>query len=290
MEASDQSPSDLFLAGEFDMPSPEGLLPPSEHSPSLAGARLTTEFFPSDPPTEEEEEEEEEGEEEEDEEDRKLDDSEQESRTLRIYEETHPDHTQKQSGGREIADHEAIWSVSTFRQGWGIQNLRDNNPLTFWQSDSQNPLIPHTIDLVFLQATLIKQVSLFIDYFQDESYTPMQVSIRGGTTCRDLQEIMRLECEETVGWQNADFISVVGEPLRIFRLQIAILNTRLSGRDTHVRQVKVYHIPLPYLEQQQQQYEEKQKQKQKEKEQQQRQYQEADVIKTAPRLLHKGLR
>jgi hypothetical protein len=45
----------------------------------------------------------------------------------------------------------------------------------------------HTIDLSFHQATLIRQVSLFIDFFQDESYTPKTLSIRGGTTYRDIQ-------------------------------------------------------------------------------------------------------
>ncbi|KAG0163957.1 hypothetical protein DFQ30_010735 [Apophysomyces sp. BC1015] len=151
MEPSEYSPHDLSFAAELDMSYPEPNIPSSERSPSFAGAHLTPEFLPSDPPTDE------------DYDDRKLDDTEQESRTLRIFEETHPDHAQTLSGGREIADHEAIWSVSTFRQGWGIHNLRDNNPLTFWQSDSQNPLVPHTIDLVFLQATLIKVCHLALE-------------------------------------------------------------------------------------------------------------------------------
>lgn len=33
---------------------------------------------------------------------------------------------------------------------------------------------------------MIQQVSIFIDYFQDESYTPKHISIRGGTNDRDL--------------------------------------------------------------------------------------------------------
>ena len=31
-----------------------------------------------------------------------------------------------------------------------------------------------------------KQVSIFIDFTQDDSYTPKSISIRGGTTYRDL--------------------------------------------------------------------------------------------------------
>ncbi|OAC98830.1 hypothetical protein MUCCIDRAFT_17780, partial [Mucor lusitanicus CBS 277.49] len=137
--------------------------------------------------------------------------------------------------------HEAIWSVSSFRPHWGPDKLRDNNALTYWQSDCPNPQLNHTIDLSFHQATFIRQVSIFIDYFQDESYTPKTIMVRGGTTYRDLQELGRVECEEFVGWVNIDIASKNdGNPFRVFRLQIAILNTHLNGRDTHIRQLKVY--------------------------------------------------
>lgn len=33
-----------------------------------------------------------------------------------------------------------------------------------------------------------------------------------------------------------------GNAFRVFRLQIVILNTHLNGRDTHIRQVKVYSV------------------------------------------------
>ena len=64
---------------------------------------------------------------------RRQSDSAREISALRIYEESHPDHLQKATGGREIADHEAIWVVSTFRPDWGVEKMRDNNPLTYWQ-------------------------------------------------------------------------------------------------------------------------------------------------------------
>ncbi|EPB92953.1 hypothetical protein HMPREF1544_00027 [Mucor circinelloides 1006PhL] len=176
-------------------------------------------------------------------EDPKLDDAERESTAIHVYQETHPDREQRYVGGREIGEHEAIWSVSSFRPHWGPDKLRDNNALTYWQSDCPNPQLNHTIDLSFHQATLIRQVSVFIDYFQDESYTPKTIMVRGGTTYRDLQELDRVECEEFVGWVNIDIASKNdGNPFRVFRLQIAILNTHLNGRDTHIRQVKVYSV------------------------------------------------
>ncbi|GAA5798128.1 hypothetical protein HPULCUR_003528 [Helicostylum pulchrum] len=156
-----------------------------------------------------EEEEEEEEEEEGDEGDgSKVDDAQIENNAIQMYQDMDPSREQIEVGGREIGAHEAIWSVSSFRPDWGPDKLRDNNALTYWQSDCPNPNKNHTVDLTFHQATFIRQVSLFIDYFQDESYTPKTIAIRGGTTTRDLYEIMTVECEpEFVGWLNADITS-----------------------------------------------------------------------------------
>jgi hypothetical protein len=51
---------------------------------------------------------------------------------VQVYEEQHPDLTLRTTGGREIGE-DAIWSVSSFRPDWGVEKLRDNNPLTYWQ-------------------------------------------------------------------------------------------------------------------------------------------------------------
>ncbi|CAO3657053.1 unnamed protein product [Mucor hiemalis] len=60
---------------------------------------------------------------------------------------------------------------------------------------------------------------------------------------------MTLECDEMVGWINADITSKNdGNPFRVFRLQIAILNTHLNGRDTHIRQLKVYSVLPSYFQ------------------------------------------
>ena len=66
-------------------------------------------------------------------EDPKMDDAERETTAISIYQETHPDREQRNVGGREIGEHEAIWSVSSFRPHWGPDKLRDNNALTYWQ-------------------------------------------------------------------------------------------------------------------------------------------------------------
>ncbi|CAO3669494.1 unnamed protein product [Umbelopsis vinacea] len=116
---------------------------------------------------------------------------------VQVYEEQHPDLTLRTTGGREIGE-DAIWSVSSFRPDWGVEKLRDNNPLTYWQSDCPQPHFPHSVNILFHRATIIKQVSIFVDFNQDESYTPKQISIRGGTTFRDLQVMNHIGYEKNV--------------------------------------------------------------------------------------------
>ncbi|KAI8056479.1 galactose-binding domain-like protein [Thamnidium elegans] len=131
----------------------------------------------------------------------KIDDAHIENTAIQIYQDMHPSREQIAVGGREIGEHEAIWSVSTFRPDWGPDKLRDNNALTYWQSDCPNPNKNHTVDLNFHQATFIRQVSLFIDFFQDESYTPKTIAIRGGTTSRDLYVIV-VNIKSLKHWSN----------------------------------------------------------------------------------------
>ncbi|KAG0773114.1 hypothetical protein G6F29_006131 [Rhizopus arrhizus] len=128
----------------------------------------------------------------------RVDDVANEEAALIAYRDTHPGKDQTLIGAREIDEHEAIWSVSSFRPHWGPERLRDNNPQTYWQ---------------------------------------------GGNTYRDLQDLTTIECPESVGWLNVDLLSNIdGNPFRLYRLQIAILNTYSNGKDTHIRQLKIYTL------------------------------------------------
>lgn len=46
----------------------------------------------------------------------------------------------------------AFWSVSSAKPGLGVENLRDGNVLTFWQSDSEPP---HFISIQFQRLTTV---------------------------------------------------------------------------------------------------------------------------------------
>jgi len=156
---------------------------------------------------------------------------------------------------REIG-HEAVWSLSTAKPGNGVEQIRDDNMDTYWQSDGAQP---HLINVQFHKKMTILEVALYLDYSLDESYTPKKISMKAGTTFHDLVEIQVVNLKEPQGWVKVPLRnpyaygpdgpgSLVGMDtgesqgglLRAFFLQISIIAMHQNGRDTHVRQAKIY--------------------------------------------------
>ncbi|POM72628.1 Anaphase-promoting complex subunit 10, variant 1, partial [Phytophthora palmivora] len=77
-------------------------------------------------------------------------------------------------GRREVGD-DAVWSLSSAKPGNGVDQLRDNNMDTYWQSDGVQP---HLINIQFSRKMAVKEVALYLDYKLDESYTPKKIAIR----------------------------------------------------------------------------------------------------------------
>jgi len=166
--------------------------------------------------------------------------------------------TNPAGSAKELRDigHEAVWSLSTAKPGNGVEQIRDDDMDTYWQSDGAQP---HLINVQFHKKMTILEVSLYLDYSLDESYTPKKISIKAGTTFHDLVEIQTVNLKEPQGWvkvpvrnpyadrpSGVDTVgdATAGDPvggvLRAFFLQISIIAMHQNGRDTHVRQVKVY--------------------------------------------------
>ena len=163
----------------------------------------------------------------------------------------------------------ASWSLSSAKSGNGVHCLRDSNLDSFWQSDGA---APHIITLSWNTKQLLSGVSLYVDYKQDESYTPNKIEIKAGITeeeCERIGEVVELneptgwinirlkqpliEEEEKEGYSNGKEEEEkggggdgkggkdrMGMPLRCFVLQLLILGSHQNGRDTHVRQVRVW--------------------------------------------------
>lgn len=50
----------------------------------------------------------------------------------------------------------------------------------------------------------------------------------------------QLEMVEPSGWIHIPLLDLVNNPIRTFMIQIAVLANHQNGRDTHMRQIKVY--------------------------------------------------
>jgi len=148
---------------------------------------------------------------------------------------------------REVGD-EGVWTLSSAKPGNGADQLRDGDPDTFWQSDGSHP---HLINVHFQKKLRLQEVALYLDYRCDESYTPAKISIRVGTDLHDVEEVQCVELDQPQGWVVIPIGAApashmgpdAGASLGVCRahvLQIAILQSHQNGRDTHVRQVKIF--------------------------------------------------
>ncbi|KAG4073156.1 hypothetical protein HA402_002545 [Bradysia odoriphaga] len=140
---------------------------------------------------------------------------------------------------REVGS-QAVWSLSSCKPGFGVEQLRDNCMDTYWQSDGQ---LPHLVNIQFQRKTTINQIYIYTDYKLDESYTPSKISIRSGTHFNDLQEIEIVELNEPAGWVVIPIEDIREQPIRTFMIQIAVISNHQNGRDTHMRQIKI-HSPI----------------------------------------------
>ncbi len=128
---------------------------------------------------------------------------------------------------------ESVLTISTAKSGNGVEQLRDGNLDTFWQSDGP---APHLINIQFTKKVAISKVCLYMDYTVDESYTAKKISVKSGTTQHDLVDITSVELQDPVGWCQINLPGEEeGECLRTHLLQVRILSMHQNGRDTHVR-------------------------------------------------------
>eukprot|EP00428_Durinskia_dybowskii_P079406 CAMPEP_0170449318 /NCGR_PEP_ID=MMETSP0117_2-20130122/51184_1 /TAXON_ID=400756 /ORGANISM="Durinskia baltica, Strain CSIRO CS-38" /LENGTH=190 /DNA_ID=CAMNT_0010710559 /DNA_START=127 /DNA_END=699 /DNA_ORIENTATION=+ len=144
------------------------------------------------------------------------------------------------SDSREIGS-DATFTISSAKPGNGVEQLRDNNLDSYWQSDGS---FPHFINVQFLRRVSVSKVCIYLDYSADESYTPRKLCISSGTSTHDLMDITTVELNEPVGWVILPLLSNDSNdgdtgPLHTHFLQIKILSMHQNGRDSHIRQVKI---------------------------------------------------
>lgn len=79
------------------------------------------------------------------------------------------------SGQSRDISNQAVWTLSSCKSGYGVEHLIDNCLDTFWQSDGPQP---HLVNMQFKQKTKVKDLCIYADYKQDESYTPSRIVIK----------------------------------------------------------------------------------------------------------------
>lgn len=102
----------------------------------------------------------------------------------------------------------AMWSVSSYKIGFGVDALRADDASKLWQSDGPQP---HYVDIHFSKKVSIVRVSLFFCFGLDESYTPSKIRILSGDGYHTLLEVTTVDFAEPSGWSHITFDSVRSE-------------------------------------------------------------------------------
>lgn len=152
----------------------------------------------------------------------------------------------------------ASWTVSTAKPGNGVAALRSPDLAHFWQSDGPQP---HLLSIHFFKLVSIVSIRVFLDFDNDESYTPVKIAFAAGMSGHDIQEFAEMEFKEPNGWYDVDFSNVgLTEPddegddddddehidwskrpvLRAFLVHVRILENHQNGKDTHLRAVQLF--------------------------------------------------
>lgn len=140
------------------------------------------------------------------------------------------------------------WSVSSYKAGSGVKELREDNPHNYWQSDGTQP---HHLDIHFSKRVTISKIAIFTDFSLDESYTPSKITFLAGNGFHDLIEVSTIELNQPTGWTHIPFDDKTdggsdNSHLKTFLIRLLIVANHQHGKDTHLRSVKIYSPMTTY--------------------------------------------
>ncbi|KII61780.1 Anaphase-promoting complex subunit 10 [Thelohanellus kitauei] len=137
---------------------------------------------------------------------------------------------------------DAVFVASSTRDGYGIENTRDDCWDTFWQSAGN---VPHHIDIIFPRPTLVQHVFVSVSA-ADESYTPHTIALQAGFDYNDLRTYEIKEVNLGNVWTPLRIIKGMGiDPFEVMMLRVVILDNFTSGMDSRIRQLLVTGPPPP---------------------------------------------
>ncbi|CDU23311.1 related to anaphase promoting complex subunit 10 [Sporisorium scitamineum] len=91
------------------------------------------------------------------------------------------------------------WTLSSYKPGSGVVELRSSDLTKLWQSDGSQP---HLINIQFARRTCVTHLSIFLDVKQDDSYTPTKIAIKAGTNYHDLMLVRQRTFDAPQGWKH----------------------------------------------------------------------------------------
>ncbi|KAH8677604.1 anaphase-promoting complex, subunit 10-domain-containing protein [Xylariales sp. PMI_506] len=137
----------------------------------------------------------------------------------------------------------ASFTVSSYKPGCGVKELRDDDINQFWQSDGPQP---HRLNIHFIKRVEIRMLRLYLDYELDESYTPTKIQICAGFGPNLTVPFTTLELNMPKGWIDVPIAGAGGGPdghsLCCWFIRVIVLENHQNGKDTHMRGVKVYAL------------------------------------------------
>ncbi|OLN86731.1 Anaphase-promoting complex subunit 10 [Colletotrichum chlorophyti] len=151
-----------------------------------------------------------------------------------------PDFDPLAAGLKEISNL-GKFTVSSHKQGNGVEQLRNDSLKTYWQSDGPQP---HKLTVYFIKRVGIRNIRFYVDYNEDESYTPTKIIFKSGTSENNLIQFATMELSTPVGWQQVPVAGAGGGPdgntLVSYVFQMQVLENHQNGKDTHLRSIKIY--------------------------------------------------
>lgn len=103
---------------------------------------------------------------------------------------------------------------------------------------------PHNLTVYFVKRVEIRDLRFYVNYTDDESYTPTKIIFKSGTSENSLIEFAHMTLDQPLGWQQVSINGAGGGPdgntLVSYVLQMQILENHQNGKDTHLRGIKIY--------------------------------------------------
>lgn len=107
---------------------------------------------------------------------------------------------------------------------------------------------PHYLTVYFIKKVAIREIRFYVDYDQDESYTPTRIIFRSGTSENNMLRFAAMDLVSPKGWQRVPLEGVGGGPdgntLFCWVLQMAIMENHQNGKDTHLRGIKIFAVDV----------------------------------------------